>query len=80
MSLAELLPAVQALPRDEQAQLLHWLRDELGRADVPANDREAALLAQLVAAAPLQFDRPEVGPEAVAALQELLATHANRSP
>lgn len=33
MSLAELLPTVRSLPRDEQVQLVHFLADELGRRD-----------------------------------------------
>jgi hypothetical protein len=77
MSLTEVLPAVRALPRADQTQLMHWLVDELTRPEAPANDREADLLAQLVAAAPFQIDRPEVGPEVVAAMQELLANHRN---
>ena len=38
MSLAELLPAVRALPRAEQVQLMHLLVDELTRPDLPPDD------------------------------------------
>ena len=77
MSLTEVLPAVRRLPRGEQAQLVHWLVEELARPDEDEIARRAELLAQLVAAAPHQLSRPEFSAEAVATLQELLAHHKN---
>jgi hypothetical protein len=75
MSLAEILPAVRTLPREEQIQLLHCLVEELGRPGSLAPSRESQLLEQLAAAAPHQLDRPEFAPEAAVVLQELLASH-----
>jgi hypothetical protein len=79
MSLADILPAVRSLPRDEQTQLMHWLVEELARPDEDDINRRAELLAQLVAAAPHQFDRPEFGPEAAAVLEQVLAEHRQQA-
>jgi hypothetical protein len=74
MSLAEILPAVRMLPREEQIQLLHCLVDELGRPGSLAPSRESELLEQLAAAASHQLNRPEFAPGAAVVLQELLGS------
>jgi hypothetical protein len=79
MSLADLLPVVRSLSADEQDQLLQWLSDEKSRREVVAN-HDDVLIAQLIAAAPFQPYRPECGPEAVAALEQLLAEHRAELP
>jgi hypothetical protein len=42
MSLAELLPAIRALPREEQVQLMHLLVDEMSK-EMPLTTEEALL-------------------------------------
>jgi hypothetical protein len=79
MSLAEILPAVRSLPRDEQTQLVHWLVEELARPDEQEINRRAELLAQLVAAAPHQLDRPDFRPGAAAVLEQVLAEHREQA-
>jgi hypothetical protein len=75
MSLAEILPAVRLLPREEKMELVRVLSAELLIPLTSEADRDRELLEQLVAAAPHQFHRPDFGPEAVAVLEELLANH-----
>jgi hypothetical protein len=75
MSLADIIPAVRTLPREEKIQLLHCLVEELGRPASLESPRDAELLEQLSAAAPHQLIRPEFSPEAAVVLQELLASH-----
>ena len=73
MSLAEIMPAVRKLPREEQLELLRVLSAELLAGHPFPGDRDADLLQQLAAAAPCQLDRPWAGPVPVAALRQLLA-------
>ena len=77
MSLAEILPAVRELSREDQLELVRVLTSDLSSAQPSSADRDAELLQQLVAAAPCQLDRPWAGPVPVAALQQLLADHRN---
>lgn len=81
MSLAELLPAIRALPKAEQVQLLHLLVD--GVAEAPPAEPpkppsvEEQLLERLGIEIPPGFVAevwfPEANPEAVAAAMEALA-------
>lgn len=69
MSVAELLPAIRALPKAERVRLLHLLID-----GVAADEPEAARLADLFpAGGTFDVHTPPDGYEAAAALQQLLA-------
>jgi hypothetical protein len=82
MSLAELLPAIRALPKPERVQLLHLLIDEV--AEVPATpDPLAALTEEMRQQFPPGYVAhvwfPGPNPEAVAAaLQGLKEFEATR--
>lgn len=71
MSLAELLPAIRALPRAEQVQLLHLLVDGVAEASPPnLNEIPVELRKQLPTTAEVWF--PEPNPGAVAAALQVL--------
>jgi hypothetical protein len=44
VSLSELIPIVQALPRPDQARLVHFLIDELARPVAPEPELKAAAI------------------------------------
>jgi hypothetical protein len=78
MSLAELIPALRSLSRDEQLELKLFLDSELAKpqetnATGPCLDPESDLGKQFIAAATLYRERVEVAPEGIAVLQQLLA-------
>jgi hypothetical protein len=73
MSLAEIMPAIRQLSREEQVELVRVLTAELSAVPPSPADRDAELLQQLVAAAPCQLDRPWAGPVPVETLRQLLA-------
>ena len=73
MSLAELLPAIRALPQGEKVQLVHLLVDELGGASGPT-DGVPDHLRHLVPLPGTVYDVwfPEPNPGAVAAALQAL--------
>jgi hypothetical protein len=78
MSLAELIPVVRLLSRDEQVELKRFLESELCDHNVPGSEaatpaQGSELLKQLVVAAPLQRDPVEITPDGLRALEQLLS-------
>jgi hypothetical protein len=72
MSLAELLPAIRALPTSEQAELLRLLLGGMGEAAAvqPTDDRVSDATAPAGSVAEVWF--PEANPEAAAAALQAL--------
>ena len=83
MSLAELLPAIRALPRAEQVELLHLLIDGVSQAPPPQPtadgipDELRKLLPPPGSSVDVWF--PEANPAAVAAAQQALQEFGDRS-
>jgi hypothetical protein len=74
MSLAEILPAVRALPREEQLELMRVVSAELASDSPAARDDEAELLARLVRpGATYHIFTPDPCPGAAHELMKLLA-------
>jgi hypothetical protein len=73
MSLAELLPAIRALPAGEKVQLMHLLVDELGGAK-PVHEEFPEHLRHLIPPPGTVFEVwfPEANPQAVAAAMQAL--------
>ena len=71
MTLSELLPAVRALPRAEQVQILHTLVDEIGK-PAPVPELPPDLERQLASADEWPVWSPLGTPEAAAELGRLL--------
>jgi hypothetical protein len=73
MSLANLLPAVLSLPRQEQVELMHYLVEELSRP--PVSDGPDAAPPPSTPAMAYEVFSPDPCPEAADALLKLLADH-----
>ena len=75
MSLAELMPALRSLTREEQVELKQFLDSELSGQQTSNSDaaKEEELLRQLVAAAPLYYGPIETNAEGIRALEQVLA-------
>jgi hypothetical protein len=78
MSLAELMPALKALSRDEQVKLKLYLESELAKPEAthasgPYLDPESDLYKQFVAAASLYEGPVETTAEGIRALEQVLA-------
>ena len=78
MSLAEILPAVRMLPREDQLELVRVLSAELA---APAEQETEEEMLQRLFPPGVTYDiyTPEVDPEAVHLLQQLLREHPERT-
>ena len=78
MSLAELLPAVRMLPREDQLELVRVLSAELVAPAKQESDEE--MVGRLFPpGATYEIYTPEMSPEAVQALQQLLQEQSKRT-
>lgn len=80
MSLAELLPAIRALPKSEQVQLLHLLIDDVATLP-PVDDGISEELRRILPppGAVVDLWYPEANPEAVAAALQALKERGSGS-
>jgi hypothetical protein len=84
MSLAELMPAVQSLSRNEKAELKRLLDSELAiqgvqGVQVPRDEDEGELLRRLAAAAQIDIPRPGESYEAAAILRQFLESENSKN-
>jgi hypothetical protein len=78
MSLAEIMPAARLLPREEKLELVRVLSAEL--AEPAKQDSEEDLIRRYITpGATYHIFTPQVGPEAVQILQQLLQEHSQRT-
>jgi hypothetical protein len=84
MSLAELMPAVRSLTRDEKAELKRLLDSELSNQEISSEDatddqRDRELLRQLAIAAQVDIPRPGESYEAAAILSQFLESEKSKA-
>lgn len=84
MSLAELMPAVRSLTRDEKVELKRLLDSELTNQaftteDTTDNQRDRELLRQLAVAAQVDIPRPGESYEAAAILKQVLESEKSKT-
>ena len=70
MSIAEIIPAVQALSRSEKFHLAHMLLEDLAREDVPTSFTPGQIF---------PIDTPEYAPSAAGQLAQLLRDEGSGS-
>jgi hypothetical protein len=83
MSLAELMPAVRSLTRNEKVELKRLLDSELAHQETTSghatgNNREQELLRQLAVAAQVDIPRPGESYEAAAILRQFLESEKSK--
>jgi hypothetical protein len=72
MSLAEVLPTVRSLSRNEQIELMRLLASDLDQAETSATSTDSEFFDQLAIAAQFDFPRPGESYEAAAILRQFL--------
>jgi hypothetical protein len=72
MSLAELIPALRSLSREEQVKLRQFLDSELNKQEESENDTTEQKLARILPAGHYEIFTPEFSAEAVAVMTKFL--------
>ena len=78
MSLAELLPAIRALPKPEQVQLMHLLVDGVSQS-APSQEDELLLAAMFPPGVSFEIATPPDSYEAAATLLTMLEAEKERA-